>query len=106
VVDKSQWPFTDEDLKLEDIGHGVFLSRVVDTSGNWIGLLEWHECNSMNVTDSGVAAGGVNFENAPESVKGPRWQLVQADPITIMPSVLCRTCGLHGWIREGRWVPA
>lgn len=115
MIDKSKWPFTeDSGLDLQDIGHDVYLSRVRDQEGNWIGLLEWHECISginhkqlaQDNTDSGVSAGGVYFENAPAYVKGPRWQLVNADPLTINPSVLCRTCGLHGWIREGRWVPA
>lgn len=107
MIDKSQWPFTDPDLQLQDIGHDVYLSRVVDADGNWIGILEWHECPAMqNVNASGLSAGGVNFENAPNSVKGPRWHLVSGDPLTIEPSILCRTCGLHGWIRQGRWVPA
>lgn len=106
MIDKNEWPFTDSDLKLQDIGHGVYISRVVDSDGNWIGILEWHECNSMNVTSSGVAAGGVNFENAPASVQGPRWRKLSDEPLTIQPSVLCRTCGLHGFITNGQWVPA
>lgn len=105
TIDKTQWPFTDEDMALIDIGHDVFVSKVMH-NGEWIGLLEWHECQSMNVADSGVAAGGVNFQNAPDFVQGPRWTLEQEDPLTISPSVLCRTCGLHGFIRQGRWVPA
>lgn len=34
------------------------------------------------------------------------WELVQEDPLTVTPSLLCRACGDHGWIREGKWVPA
>jgi hypothetical protein len=33
------------------------------------------------------------------------WQVEQADPLTISPSVLCQ-CGDHGFIRDGLWVPA
>lgn len=33
------------------------------------------------------------------------WQVQSWDPLTISPSVLC-SCGDHGFIREGRWVPA
>lgn len=114
MIDKTQWPFTDEDLQLQDIGHDVYISRVVDGDGNWIGILEWHECVrglnrqqlAQNATESGVSAGGVYFDNAPPDVKGPRWQKLQDDPLTILPSILCRTCGLHGWIRDGQWVPA
>jgi hypothetical protein len=35
----------------------------------------------------------------------PCWQVVQWEPLTLEPSILCE-CGFHGYIREGRWVPA
>lgn len=34
------------------------------------------------------------------------WQVQQTEPLTIAPSILCGTCGTHGWIRDGHWVPA
>jgi hypothetical protein len=34
------------------------------------------------------------------------WQVESWDPLTLSPSVLCRGCGDHGFIRGGRWVPA
>lgn len=34
------------------------------------------------------------------------WDLIQEEPLTLSPSLLCRACGSHGFIREGRWVPA
>lgn len=34
------------------------------------------------------------------------WTLESADPLTLSPSLLCRTCGDHGWVRDGLWVPA
>jgi hypothetical protein len=105
MIDKTQWPFSDPDMELHDLGHDVYWTKV-DYEGQWVGILEWHQCNAQNVTDSDVTAGGVNFENAPAGVQGPRWKLEQAEPLTISPSVLCRTCGLHGWIRDGKWVPA
>lgn len=36
----------------------------------------------------------------------PLWTVESFDPLTISPSVLRRECGLHGFIRAGRWVPA
>lgn len=36
----------------------------------------------------------------------PRWQVVSLDPLHVEPSVLCKTCGDHGFIRDGRWQPA
>lgn len=34
------------------------------------------------------------------------WQVVSWEPLTLAPSLLCRACGDHGFIREGRWVEA
>lgn len=33
------------------------------------------------------------------------WQLVSLDPLTLAPSLLCRVCGTHGFIRDGKWMP-
>ncbi len=41
---------------------------------------------------------------------GERWVTVQADPLTLEPSLHCDPaeggCGAHGWVRAGRWQPA
>lgn len=34
------------------------------------------------------------------------WQVQSWQPLTISPSLLCRLCGDHGFIREGKWVRA
>ena len=34
------------------------------------------------------------------------WQVDSWDPLTLSPSILCLTCGDHGYIRGGRWVRA
>lgn len=34
-----------------------------------------------------------------------RWTVEQWDPLTLSPSLLC-ACGDHGFVREGKWVPA
>ena len=36
----------------------------------------------------------------------PVWQVQSWEPLTLSPSLLCPLCGDHGFIREGRWVPA
>lgn len=41
----------------------------------------------------------------------PRWicmgcsnhTVESQDPWHLEPSILCPTCGLHGWVRNGRW---
>jgi hypothetical protein len=42
-----------------------------------------------------------------------RWQVLSWEPLTLAPSILCKSrnpdgteCGSHGYIRDGRWVPA
>lgn len=34
-----------------------------------------------------------------------RWTVENWDPLTLSPSLLC-SCGDHGFIRDGRWIPA
>lgn len=34
------------------------------------------------------------------------WKVEKEEPITISPSILCRACNDHGFIREGKWVRA
>lgn len=44
---------------------------------------------------------------APVSPKLPyHWDLISEDPIHIEPSLLCRACGDHGFVRNGLWVAA
>jgi hypothetical protein len=42
----------------------------------------------------------------PDFRQGPLWERGSADPLTISPSLLCLDCGAHGFIKEGRWIPA
>jgi hypothetical protein len=49
--------------------------------------------------------GIIQTEHAP-GYGAPRHRVVKTHPLTIEPSVLCRTCGNHGFIRDGKWVPA
>jgi hypothetical protein len=34
------------------------------------------------------------------------WKVESDEPFTISPSILCRACGDHGFIRDGKWVRA
>ena len=36
---------------------------------------------------------------------GDGWKLVQRNPLTIAPSILCKKCGVHGFFRKGQWIP-
>lgn len=83
-----------------DIGHGVWISYVNTKAGNDMGIIETHPAN----TDTGRCSGAVFFEGSGHN--GPLWTVESRDPLTLSPSLLCRVCGHHGFIKSGRWVPA
>lgn len=31
------------------------------------------------------------------------WQVLSWEPLTLSPSIACRSCGDHGFIRNGKW---
>lgn len=34
------------------------------------------------------------------------WKVEKDEPFTLSPSILCRACGDHGFVRDGKWVSA
>lgn len=66
--------------------------------GVWVGIHEWHRENGF------YGAGFIPFTGrmaAPVS-----WEVLSEEPLTLSPSLACQNCGHHGYIREGKWVPA
>ena len=82
-----------------DVGGGV---QIVGYTQGGVpgpaGLLERHAC-----VDGYQHVGMLPYDRGQG---GPVWRVLAEDPTTIAPSVLCRQCGLHGWIRDGQWMPA
>jgi hypothetical protein len=72
----------------EPIGHDIWMAPDVDHPGK---PLVWHWCTKV---DRWVAASCRNHD------------IDQTDPLTLSPSLLWPCCNTHGWIREGRWIPA
>lgn len=33
------------------------------------------------------------------------WKVESEQPLTLSPSLLCRGCGDHGFVRDGKWCP-
>lgn len=90
-----------------DIGHGHVIEYVRDPNGTAIGLHDYHD----RPDGSGRCAAGFVFFDIPEAqsymaTKANSWQVESREPLTLSPSLLCRACGDHGFIRAGRWVPA
>ena len=82
----------------EDLGSGIQIERRY-LDGVLGGIAWWHNC-------------GVDYParedwiptNAPGEKRG--WDVEHAQPLTLSPSILCRRCGRHGFIRAGKWVAA
>jgi len=74
-------------------------------------LLVWHWCDRSVWRAKAIAEGRVPVEE----YLTPEWcpsgagahDLLAAEPLHLEPSVYWPTCcGLHGWIRDGRWTDA
>lgn len=88
-----------------DIGHGVTISWTSWGVHQHAGLIEFH----TQPDGTQCFGGGVLFDlpGVREAFPGrPVWTVEKWEPLTLSPSLLCTVCGHHGWIREGRWVPA
>ena len=85
-----------------EIGEGRTLMPYVRTEdGPIIGYIETHP----NTQTGEPCSGSVWTDREASGEGGPLWTVVQADPLTLTPSIACRTCGNHGFVRDGRWVP-
>lgn len=55
-----------------------------------------HDCKQIS--------DGRRLRSAPMLQIGNGHTIVNADPLTIVASILCSDCGLHGWVTDGKWV--
>lgn len=83
-----------------DIGHGVTI-RPICNPGETLPAV-YGIRHSCNVEDGEAHIPLKGRGHDPE--RG--WIVESDDPVTLAPSILCLTCGHHGFIRGGRWVPA
>lgn len=101
-----------DEMELHELGHGVWFTWL-RYAGERVGVIEWHHCppqtggGLIDMPDGKNLSGGALMFDIPGNAQEqrPKWQLISLDPLHIEPSVLCRTCGLHGFIRDGKWVP-
>ena len=85
-----------------DIGYGVSIQITAYADGTEAGIIETHPHRQTGKPCSGA----VLWNRRDTILKSPTWRLISREPLTLEPSILCRECGNHGFIREGRWVPA
>lgn len=63
----------------------------------WSGIIEHHKR-----ADGVWCSGSVPFAGRdPGRDKG--WDVMSEEPLTLSPSILCRSCNEHGWIEGGAW---
>ncbi len=82
---------------LGDIGHGV-IAEARYLGGKLEGVAYWHP---KPEDPSQACEGYISFKPAWED----GWDLISEDPLTVSPSLLCKVCGHHGFIQQGRWIP-
>jgi hypothetical protein len=86
---------------LLDLGSGVTLEWTYHEPEGRVGYILDHP-KAENESGRCGGAGWVNPEYEPTR---PHWTISSEDPLTMSPSFLCH-CGFHGFVTNGKWVPA
>jgi len=73
----------------------------VDYEGQWVGIHEFH----LHPVTGRPCGGWAPFAGTALDT-GNGWTVESLEPLTLSPSLLCRICGNHGFIRAGRWIEA
>lgn len=86
-----------------DLGGGHSYSRYVDEDGTWVGIIDHH----LKPDGTPCGGGSVLFDIPANEWSGAdKWTLIYHSPLHLEPSLLCRICGDHGWVRNGKWEKA
>ncbi len=62
----------------------------------------WHWCRALE----GVPADQKVHDGCWVAARTSSHQLIAREPLHLEPSLLWKCCGLHGWVRNGRWASA
>jgi hypothetical protein len=100
-----------------DIGHGHFMryfSWSPDRALNpqYDGIPDIPKCGAAigHVAPNGAKCMSAIHFDTPEVRavfdKCNVWTVESWEPLTVSPSLLCMRCGDHGFIKNGKWVPA
>jgi hypothetical protein len=83
-----------------DLGHGHLFAAVLDNNNQLVGWLHTHpdkRSPTGTLCQSFCAVRPLNGS--------PVHQIISVEPLTLLPSLLCRMCGAHGHVTNGRWEP-
>lgn len=83
------------------IGNQEHYEKVYDKNGKWVGIFEWHRNPAL---PKEWCVGFVGFRGLyVANRKMDLWEVQSFSPLTLSPSILCRTCEHHGYVREDKW---
>ena len=102
-----------------DLGGGVFASFTKwspdrDLNPQYDGIPDIEKCGLFYIhprpDGNGYCVGGIHFDGEIHRKvfleDRSRWQVESFEPLTISPSLLCKSCNSHGFIKQGKWVKA
>lgn len=82
-------------------GHAIVHAEY---KGEPAGVTEWHRKADGTWCCGWVPFNGSAWGRGFAGVPGWQgWDVVQREPLTLSPSILCRACGNHGFIKNGLW---
>lgn len=94
-------------------GHFDIIITADRTAGNVVGLMFWHTDRLGNACKNGLSFANVASLEPGRTIQSAGHTLEQLDPLHVEASILCKaiaadghSCDGHGWVRDGRWVPA
>lgn len=89
-----------------DIGDGHSI-KFVNYMGERAALNDYHRRPDGSPCAGFVPFRGTNYSKQFEGQPNYQaWDVLSTEPLTLSPSLLCRRCGDHGFIRDGKWVRA
>lgn len=88
-----------------DLGDGHWLKFVEYEGDQRAGANVPHLNKAGELCNGWIAFAGGAWANSVED-KISVWKVECPDPLTLSPSLLCRACGDHGHVRDGKWVRA
>jgi hypothetical protein len=94
-----------------DLGDGHSFAWMYDSDSELYGLIEHHPKGPDAHPDALHCGGYIAWRQPKGQNVSLNHQLVAGGPgdevsVTVSPSLQCRSCPSHGFIRDGRWVPA
>lgn len=97
--------------KVLDLGEGRTLRFFIWQNEEVVAFDEYHpslkDTQLHKAGEECVAGGYFDVPDCPPGIPdSQRWTVESWDPLTLSPSILCRICGNHGWIRDGKWISA